>query len=478
MAIKTPDRYQLTALPPAIEDYVNPEDPVRAYDAMIDAMNLDDLGLQREWTKVGNSPYDPVSMLKLLVYGYSYGWHSSRKLERAVYHNLSFIWLMGGLRPDHKTISNFRKNNKKALEKALKQCARLCIELDLIEGNCLFVDGTKIRGAASINQSKTQEKWEQQLARIDERIESLLEECDRIDESERGSLVKVNEELSCQKKRKEKIEAVLERMGRENLKRMNATDPDCINFKSRQGSHAGYNAQIVTDRKHGLILNADVVAESNDSDQFSNQIRQANEILDKPCERACADAGYANVDNLKETVDEEIDVIIPSQKQSLHNPKDEPFGKQAFQYDPERNCYICPEGKILEYSHYSKDKNQYLYRFKNKIPCHRCQHFGICTTGKRGRAITRLANQELKEALEARYASEEGQEIYARRKEKVEAPFGHIKRNLNGGAFLVRGLQSVKAEFSIFATCYNVARTITLTGGVSALIGQLNALPS
>ena len=452
--------------------------PVRADDSMIDAMDLDDLGLRREWTKVGNSSYDPVSMLKLLVYGYSYGWRSSRKLERAIYHNLSFIWLMGGLKPDHKTISNFRKNNKKQLKKALKQCTHLCIELDLIEGNCLFIDGTKIRGSASINQSKTKEKWKQQLDRIDERIDALLEVCDRIDESETGSLVKLNKELSCRKKRKEKIEEALERMGRENQKRINATDPDCINFKSRQGSHAGYNAQIVVDRKHGLILNADVVAESNDSDQFSNQIRQANEILESPCKRACADAGYANVDNLKEMVDEEIDVIVPSQKQSLHNPKDEPFGKHTFQYDSEGNRYICPEGKILEYSHYSKDKNQYLYRFKKIVPCHQCRHFGICTTAKRGRAITRLANQELKEILEARYASEEGQEIYARRKEKVEAPFGHIKRNLNGGAFLLRGLPSVNAEFSIFATCYNVARMITLTGGVRALIGQLNAIPS
>ena len=83
-------------------------------------------------------------MLKLLVYGYSYGVKGSRKLERECHHNLSFVWLMGGLKPDHKTIAEYRRRHKEALKKVLKQCVRLCIKLDLIAGNVLFVDGTKI----------------------------------------------------------------------------------------------------------------------------------------------------------------------------------------------------------------------------------------------------------------------------------------------------------------------------------------------
>ena len=90
--------------------------------------------------------------------------------------------------------------------------------------------------------------------------------------------------------------------------------------------------------------------------------------------------------------------------------------------------------------------------------------------------MIRLKNEGLKERLEARYASEEGQAIYKKRKEKAELPFGHIKRNLNGGAFLLRGLQGVKAEFSILASCFNIARMITLLGGVSGLINRLALL--
>ncbi len=84
--------------------------------------------------KVGISQYDPKAMLKLLIYGYSYGWRRSRKLGRALCHNVSFIWLTGGLKPDHKVIANFRRNNKEALKEVLRQCVKLCIKLDLIEG--------------------------------------------------------------------------------------------------------------------------------------------------------------------------------------------------------------------------------------------------------------------------------------------------------------------------------------------------------
>ena len=97
-------------------------------------------------------------MLKILIYSYSYGWQSSRKIERALNHNISFIWLAGGIKPDHKTIAEFRRKNKKEIQKILGQSARMCIELELIEGNILFVDGTKIRANAGRGKNYTKEK--------------------------------------------------------------------------------------------------------------------------------------------------------------------------------------------------------------------------------------------------------------------------------------------------------------------------------
>jgi len=134
-----------------MEEYIAPDDPVRAYDAFIESLDFRELGITLDPHKVGNFEYHPHAILKLLVYGYSYGTRSSRKLERACHHNLSFIWLTSGLKPDHKTIAEFRRKNKEALAKVLKQCAKICIKLNFIEGNTLFVGGTKIRANASIN---------------------------------------------------------------------------------------------------------------------------------------------------------------------------------------------------------------------------------------------------------------------------------------------------------------------------------------
>jgi len=474
MAYKTGNRSQINMFPTTIEAYVSNDDPVRAYDAFIEAIDFKELEIIVTDNKVGNSAYNPKSMLKLLVYGYSYGWRSSRKLERATHHNVSFMWLTGGLKPDHKTIANFRRNNKKALKNVLKQCARLCIELKLIEGNILFLDGSKIRANASINQTNSKESLMKKLKIVEERIDQLLDECDQIDQEETGSLVAMNTELSSKEKLQNKIKNLMAQMETEDKKKINATDAQCVNAKGRQGSHASYNAQMVVDEKNGLIVNTDVVDKSNDMQQFTKQIEQANEILDKQCQTACADAGYSDASDLEKIVKRGIDVIVPSQKQALHKPKeDNPFSKDKFKYNEGSNTYTCPEGYELKYAGKIQKKRQKEYKIRNSKNCRECQHFGTCTTAKKGRGIKRLYAEETKKQLEIHYESKEAQAIYKKRKEKVELPFGHIKRNLNGGAFLLRGLEGVNAEMAINCTCFNVARMITLLGGVRPLIATL-----
>ena len=127
MAYSYDNRYQIKLLPQSIEDCIASDDPVRAYEAFVEALDFRALGITLDSHKVGNLEYYPKAMLKLLVYGYSYGIRSSRKLERACYHNLSFIWLTSDLKPDHKTIAEYRRKNQEALAQVLKQCSRICI---------------------------------------------------------------------------------------------------------------------------------------------------------------------------------------------------------------------------------------------------------------------------------------------------------------------------------------------------------------
>jgi transposase len=467
------DREQNGLFPQCIGDYVKPGDPVRAYDAIVESMDFSQLGIELNEDKVGNPEYDPVAMMKLLLYGYSYGIRSSRKLERALYHNVSFMWLMGGLKPDHKTIAEFRRKNKGPLKKVLKQCARMCIRLNLIAGNTLFVDGSKIRANASIKNTWDKAKCEKYLKKIDTHIESILSECDKIDEREQGqeSLVEMEKELKDKENLKSEVEKILKELEDEEKKSKNTTDAECTRINSIQGSHAGYNVQSVVDEKHGLIVNSDVVRENNDLNQFANQIDQANEILGKKCDTASADSGYANTDELEKIDNQEIKVIVPSQRQASKR-KVKPFDKANFQYDKEKNCFLCPEGQVLKYTHFDKRKKHKAYVITDRYICLKCCHFGKCTSSKYGRKVIRLRNEEMREKLEEQYKQPESQAIYKLRKQRVELPYGHIKRNLMVNAFLLRGLDGVKAEMSILASCFNISRMITLLG-VEELVEKL-----
>jgi transposase len=467
MAYRYGNRNQINLFPESMEDYIAPDDPVRAYDAFIEALDFRDFGITLDSNKVGNSEYHPQAMLKLLVYGYSYGIRSSRKLERATHHNLSFIWLTSGLKPDHKTIAEFRRRHRSALANVLKQCAKICIKLNLIEGNTLFLDGTKIRANASINNTWTKEKAQKALKHIDERISDILAQCEAIDQAEQGSLVAMDEALKDQKTLKSKIKGILQELKEEES--FNTTDPESTRIKKGKNFYAGFNFQSTVDKKKGLILSVDVVSENNDLNQFASQINQANHTLGKKCEVAVADCGYASTDDLEKIDHQEIKVIVPSQRQVS---KKEPslFAKERFIYSDD--YYLCPQGHKLTPYRLNKENNR-VYKISDKKICLSCSHYGICTKSLTGRTISQLLKEEVRQKLEAQYNEPSSQEIYKLRKEKVELPFGHIKQNLKFDSFLLRGLKGAKAEASIIGTCFNLVRMITLLG-VPGLIKELN----
>ena len=459
-------------LPQSIDEYVPQDAPVRAYDVFVDSLDFEQLGIRIEPDKVGCPQYDPKTMLKLLVYGYSYGIRSSRKLERETHYNLSFIWLAGGIKPDHKTIAEFRRNNEAALANVLKQCARLCIELGLIEGNTLFIDGTRMRANASINNSWTRDKCFKHLEKIDNRIAEILSGCEQADEKERdnSSLVKMGKNLADNKKLRAKVLGILNKLNAEGRKSINSTDPDCTKIHGRQGSHAGFNAQTVVDEKHGLIVSSDVVNENNDLHQFSEQVEQASETLGKKPRTACADSGYSDINELEKVDRQDIKVVVPSARQAAEK-EPAPFDRCNFKYDHDSDSYICPAGKILKCRRTNIDRRRKEY-LADAAVCKKCVNFGLCTNSHSGRKVTRLLKEELVQKLEKQYEQPESQKIYNLRKQKVELPFGHIKHNLKVDGFLLRGLDGVKAEMSILWSCFNIVRMISILG-VSGLIAGL-----
>ncbi len=467
MAYRYGNRNQHELFPTSIEDYVATDDPVRIYDAFVETLNFNELGIVLNEIKAGNATYDPKAMMKLLVYGYSYGWRSSRKLERAVYHNISFIWLMGGLKPDHKTIAEFRRNNKRALKEILKQCARICIKLGVIDGNTLFVDGSKFRANANIKQSWDKTKCLKELKKLDERIEQIIEENERIDEEEQDEVshVKINKELAQTNNLKEKISGILKELEETNRPSINTVDRECGRMNLYHRTDASYNVQSTVDEKHGLIVNLDVSNENNDSNQLLAQVEQAQAVTEKPCKAVVADVGYNNTAELEAVEEKGVIAITP--------PRTKRKEQAGLIYDEEQDEYICPAGKRLTKRGLSKDGNLFIYKMEGSTTCRECSI--KCTKCKRGKTIARLVKERQRQRYEALYYREESQRLYRLRKEKVEHPFGHIKRNLGVQSFLMRGIAGARAEISILGACFNVRRLVTIFGA-TALMEKFAAL--
>jgi transposase len=469
MAYIKGNRNQITLLPQAVEDYIAKDDPVRAYDAFVEALDCDKLGLVIDENLSGANPYWPKAMLKLLIYGYAYGIRSSHKLERACYHNLAFIWLTENIKPDYRTIARFRISNKDVLKNVLCQCAHMCLKLGLIEGNTLFVDGSKIKANASLVNTWSNERLERYEKQIIENIERILAECQAVDEIEANdnSLVKLKEELSNQETLRAKITEITKELNSSGKQKLNTTDRDSFMSKSDRGPKMYHNIQTVIDKKHGLIINADCVNQSVDTEQLSAQVQQAYETLKKKPENICADNGYYSLDDIQK-IDSDITVIVPSREQIVKERTGKPmkeFPKSMFTYDSKKDCYFCPEHKQLERTceRIPNKPNAIIYRMKG-YSCKQCKHFGVCTVSLKGRAIIRQKNELLLQQLAQRYESDTGRRIYKLRKQKAELPFAHFKHNMNMRQLLLRGIEKVKSEISLCAIGYNLTRMINLLG--------------
>ena len=144
------DRNQLNFIPISFDEMIDDNNPVRVIEAFVDMLDMSQLECSYATpSKTGRPPYNPKDMLKLYIYGYFNGIRTSRKLERECKRNIELMWLIQNLTPDDKTISDFRKDNKKAVINAFKQFSMLCQELNLIGKEIVAIDGSKFRACNS-----------------------------------------------------------------------------------------------------------------------------------------------------------------------------------------------------------------------------------------------------------------------------------------------------------------------------------------
>jgi hypothetical protein len=226
---------------------------------------------------------------------------------------------------------------------------------------------------------------------------------------------------------------------------------------------------MTTDLDHGLILSMEATKDPNDLNKLNSSVKQAEQVSHQEAKIVCADSGYSSIEDIKKLTDTGRKVIVPNPRYDNEGE----FHANKFTYDKENDLYICPAGKKLDRKKIENTENQVRYLPSDAKTCQGCQHFEKCTKSKVCRSIYRSNNEELKEQLQKEYESEKGQQIYKLRKQKAEYQFGHLKKNLGLGQFLLRGIKGANAEISIAATCFNLTRMTNIAGGVQEILAML-----
>src|SRR5450631_353389 len=169
------DRSQTLLLPESLDEYVGPENPVRFIDAFVDGLDLAAAGFARVIPKtVGRPAYAPKDLLKLYIYGYLNRVRSSRRLEAETHRNIEVIWLLRHLKPDFKTIADFRRDNRNAFRPIFRQFVLLCRQLDLFGRELLAVDGTRIKAVNNKDRNFTRASLTQFIKLADAKLDDYL----------------------------------------------------------------------------------------------------------------------------------------------------------------------------------------------------------------------------------------------------------------------------------------------------------------
>src|SRR5947209_4160551 len=181
-----PSREQLSFLPPRVDGYVAADNPVRAIEAYVGALDLARLGFRHAGagSGAGQPPYHPADLLKLYLYGYLNQIRSSRRLEREAKRNLELIWLLKGVTPGYRTIAGFRSDNWRALKAANVEFVLLARELGLTGGTLVAIDGAFFHGDASKASIVTRKRLAEQMAALDRDIEAYGRELEANDGAE------------------------------------------------------------------------------------------------------------------------------------------------------------------------------------------------------------------------------------------------------------------------------------------------------
>jgi transposase len=457
----------------SLDEIVNPESMARVIDRYIEVADIKKLGFTRcQPAETGRPAYPPKALCKLYVYGYENGIRSSRKLEKETQRNIEVMWMMDSLMPDYKTIAEFRKENIRPLQKLFREFVKLCKSWDLIGGEYIAVDGSKVKASNNKKNNFSLKKIDARLVRIEENIQRYFSEMDMADKAEEADDLKNAVELQKLLERKEQYEEYKKQLEERGENELSVVDPDArLMGNNRGGVEVAYNVQSAVDGKHHIVIDFDISMNPSDQHQLGKMVRRAKKILKLRRFTVLADKGYYNGEDLLRVKKLKATAIVAKQKPSDAKSLPEKFRSENFIYNEPSDTYTCPAGHILSSPNRRKAKRRNYF---NKSACAGCPHNEECIKGTvKHRTVTRSQYSKIYDETDKRLR--ENKELYKRRQQIVEHPFGTVKHTMNGRYFLLRTRRKVRTEAALLFLGYNLKRVVKVLG-FEGIMARLDAI--
>jgi len=469
MKFKPYEQYQLSLLPPSIDELVSKDHFSRFLDKMVE--QLDFTELYNSYSEEGNTAYHPKMLIKILIYAYSTGVRSSRQIASRLMSDIYFMFLSGGQKPNFRTISDFRKDKGKYFRQYFKEVLQLCRQMGIASLGHVSIDGSKIKANGHKSKNRRDKELRREEYLLEEKIRGIINEAEQVDKQEdeqygekRGD--EMPEELQEEKKMIEKIKAAREELKKRKLKEVNTTDPDAHLMKMNNGGYdVSYNAQISVDNDKQIIVAAELTNHGGDNHQLIPMYEKTVENTngDKPKEIS-TDSGYFSGENYLYLQKNNIDGYVPDcklKKETDEDGKDkyERFDRRNFIYDEQKDEYICPEERRLAFRRNEKRKGVNSRHYESK-DCSGCKYQKECVRkSKRGnRQIQIYENDNYKIMMREKLRSQEGKKKYDKRMATVEPVFAHIKNVMNFRKFLLRGIEKAGYEFQLICLAHNLKK--------------------
>lgn len=463
------DRTQAVLFPTAIDEMIAGDNLVRVIDGFADSLDFEKLGFKNtRLNKEGRPPYHPSDLLKLYLYGYLNRYRSSRMLENECKRNLELMWLLRGLQPDHNTIANFRKDNPKAIKKVFRQTVIIAKNMNLIGGALIAGDSTKLRAQNSKKNNYNEKKIKRHLEYIEQKLKEhnrALAEADGDTDEDEEKRHHHRQEMDKHQRRRKEYERLSEKLKTSGEKQISTSDPESRHMITRNNmTEVAYNIQTTMDAGYSLLLDYKVTNE-NDGRALGPMVARAKSILRKNDFTVLFDKGYHTAMQLGHCHRMGIDtlVAVPAMPASAQTPfKD--YHIDNFIYDPKTDTYTCPQDQVLKTngSWYQKGRSTRVKQYKTKA-CLDCEFVYLCTKNPIGRMIER--NEFADSVKRNRKAVEADPELYKKRQQIVEHPYGTLKRQWGFDHIMTKKtMKRASSDVGLMMIAYNFRRLLSILG--------------